>query len=226
MDSLPQMDDTRWRVERGHRWVVVNADCLDVLPMLEAESVDAVVTDPPYGMHKAAWDMSIVPVDQWLPIARALAPVAVFTGVKGAWDYPRPDWIAAWVRRGSVQRNGALGGFNNWEPILMYGFRRLANDVFAYPNYPDDDAREHPTPKPLRLIVDILERMTVGIILDPFMGSGTTGVACMQLGRKFIGIEIEPKYFEIAVKRLRAAEIQLALPMDDKDAMVHEGVAA
>ena len=48
-------------------------------------------------------------------------------------------------------------------------------------------------------------------VLDPFMGSGTTGVACMQLGRRFIGVEIEPKYFDIAVKRITAAAAQLTM---------------
>jgi DNA modification methylase len=50
-----------------------------------------------------------------------------------------------------------------------------------------------------------------GIISDPFMGSGTTGVACVQTGRKFIGIEIEPKYFEIAVKRIQQAQLQIRM---------------
>ena len=50
-----------------------------------------------------------------------------------------------------------------------------------------------------------------GAVLDPFMGSGTTGVACMNLGRKFIGIEIEPKYFDIACERIKAAQDQLRL---------------
>jgi len=51
-------------------------------------------------------------------------------------------------------------------------------------------------------------------ILDPFMGSGTTGVACVQTGRNFIGIEIEPKYYEIAQRRIAEAEAQLRLPLE------------
>ena len=54
--------------------------------------------------------------------------------------------------------------------------------------------------------------MTRGTVLDPFMGSGTTGVACVKLGRKFIGIEIEPKYFDIACKRIAAAIAEPRLP--------------
>ena len=63
----------------------------------------------------------------------------------------------------------------------------------------------HPTQKPLRVMEWTLEQVNAGqTVLDPFMGSGTTGVACVRTGRKFIGIELEPKYFEIAVARIEA----------------------
>ncbi len=67
-----------------------------------------------------------------------------------------------------------------------------------------DDIREHPTQKPTGVIKWCIEQLpdTCQTILDPFMGSGTTGVACAKMGRKFIGIEIEPKYFDIACKRI------------------------
>ena len=66
--------------------------------------------------------------------------------------------------------------------------------------------KEHPTQKPVALMRWCIEFFPLaGTILDPFMGSGTTGVACAKLGRKFIGIEIEPKYFDIACKRIEEA---------------------
>ena len=70
--------------------------------------------------------------------------------------------------------------------------------------------RWHPTQKPLALLSWCIEKLpdNAHTILDPFMGSGTTGVACVKLGRKFIGIEIEPKYFDIACKRIRDAYAQ------------------
>ena len=64
---------------------------------------------------------------------------------------------------------------------------------------------EHPTEKPVSLLCSLVENATGDVICDPFMGSGTTGVACMKRGRKFIGIEIEPKYFDIACKRIDEA---------------------
>jgi len=69
---------------------------------------------------------------------------------------------------------------------------------------------EHPTKKPIELMKMIILDLTKenDLILDPFMGSGTTGVACMETGRRFIGIEKEPKYFEIAEKRIKNAAAQ------------------
>ena len=71
--------------------------------------------------------------------------------------------------------------------------------------------RVHPNEKPESLMAEIIKKSTANTILDPFMGSGTTGVACMNLGRKFIGIEIEPKYFDIACERISQAQKQQRL---------------
>ncbi len=76
---------------------------------------------------------------------------------------------------------------------------------FIQGNMKEKDYRQHPTQKPLSVMRWILENYSQDnqTILDPFMGSGTTGVACKELGRNFIGIEIEPKYFEIAKRRIQ-----------------------
>jgi site-specific DNA-methyltransferase (adenine-specific) len=83
-----------------------------------------------------------------------------------------------------------------WRGIVREGEENVANSD-----------KHHPTQKPLALMRWCV-RMTTGTVLDPFMGSGTTGVACAQLGRKFIGIEIEPKYFDIACRRIEQAYAQ------------------
>lgn len=77
------------------------------------------------------------------------------------------------------------------------------------------DGREHPAEKPTELIARLIEKSVPdgGTVLDPFMGSGTTGVACMQLGRKFIGCEIDPKYFAITEKRIKQVAMQMILPL-------------
>jgi len=74
--------------------------------------------------------------------------------------------------------------------------------------------RQHPTQKPVKVMEWCIE-MTGGIILDPFMGSGTTGVAALKLGRKFIGIEIDEKYFDIAVDRISKEANQLKMDFED-----------
>jgi DNA modification methylase len=185
----------RWVSECGNV-VLYCVDCLNILPTLEVGGFDSVVTDPPYGMGKGDWDNEI---PNWLPLVAGI-PVATFCGVVGMRDYPAADWTGAWVRLASTQRNGRLRGFNNWEPILFYGIDALANDVIACPNIHDDTG--HPTTKPTPLMERLIERMPGQQILDPFMGSGTTGVACVRTGRKFIGIELEPRYFAIARKRI------------------------
>lgn len=191
----------------GRGIVIYHGDCREVLPTLGP--VDLVLTDPPYGMRKAEWDMQIVPVADWLPACRLLGPTVLFCGVQGVFDYPRPDWILSWTRVASAQRNGALGGFNNWEPILAYGLKALCNDTVSVPNIPDG-IDGHPTPKPLRLIRLLLSRLSGETVLDPFMGSGTTLVAAKQLGRRAIGIEIEERYCAIAVERLRQEVLDFA----------------
>ncbi len=189
----PYYEDTKAGI------VIYNADCRDVLPGLP--SVDLVLTDPPYGMGKAAWDV-LIPSCEWLPVARQSKTVALFCGVRGLFDYPKPDWTMAWVRMASTQRNGKFRGFNNWEPVLVYGGDRIPNDVVSMQNLQDCEAAAHPTSKPLRLMTKLAERLGGETILDPFMGSGTTLRAAKDLGRKAIGIEIEERYCEIAAKRL------------------------
>lgn len=177
-------------------------DCLSILPTLG--KVDAVVTDPPYGMNKGEWDASI---PEWMPLVGDM-PVATFCGVVGMRDYPTPDWIGAWVREASTQRNGRLRGFNNWEPILFYNIESLLNDVIREPNIHEETG--HPTTKPTRLMMRLVERMDANTILDPFMGSGTTLVAAKLEGRRAIGIEIEERYCEIAAKRLAQGVLPFA----------------
>jgi DNA modification methylase len=75
----------------------------------------------------------------------------------------------------------------------------------------------HPTQKPVAVTHPFVERFTDAgqTVLDPFMGSGTTGVACVQTGRKFVGVEIDPNYFDIACRRIEAAYAQMRLPMEE-----------
>ena len=187
-----------WQSDDGSVRLILG-NCLQVLPTLSG--IDCVVTDPPYGLEFAEWDGEIPP---WLDLARRTAKTVLFTTAPTTmWDYPRPDWVACWYRPASSSRTSS-GGFNHWSPVLQYGPAKFPVDVVnlhaianAYPS-----GFGHPSPKPQRLMTWLIEAV-VGSICDPFMGSGTTGVACIRTERRFIGIEIERKYFDIAVSRCK-----------------------
>ena len=188
------------------------ADCLDLLPMIGDGEVNAVVTDPPYGVEFADWDGTIPP---WFDVIRPIAKSVVFTTAPTTlWDYPRPDWLCCWYRPASSSRSLG-GGFNHWSPVAVYGDYSFAVDTInlhaianAYPS-----GFKHPSPKPEALMTWCVG-MTTGVVLDLFMGSGTTAVACVKLGRQCIGIEKERKYFDIAVKRVEQAFADQALIAD------------
>lgn len=198
------------RVETIGDATLMLGDCLELMPSLG--SVDAIVTDPPYGVGFAAWDQTI---PDWLPTARALASRVVFTTAPTiVWDYPRPDWLAACARPGATART-AQGGFNHWIPVLVYG-AKFSTDMRYLPPVANSQRREypsgyvHPSPKPVELMRWLVSEASEPgeLVLDPFMGSGTTGAAAIGLGRKFVGIEINPEYFDHACDRIRAAQSQ------------------
>jgi site-specific DNA-methyltransferase (adenine-specific) len=193
-------------------------DCREILPTLGR--VDAVVTDPPYGVgvDYESFDDSqenlAALAAEWLPLAIETAKRVVFTpGIKSLFLYPRPDHTGAIYYPAG---NGAnCWGFTCWQPVLYYGkCPYLANGKGSRPDsfhaFDGAEKNGHPCPKPIGQMLKLVERATLPgeTVLDPFMGSGTTGVACAKLGRKFIGIEIEPKYFDIACRRIEQAYAQ------------------
>ena len=93
------------------------------------------------------------------------------------------------------------------------GFPRNIPTVIRH-FYAYGEHENHGAEKPISLYSKLLENHVCQSILDPFMGSGTTGVACVQTGRRFIGIEIDPTYFEIAKKRIQQAQLQIRMPLE------------
>ncbi len=193
-------------------------DCLGILPTLG--KVDAVVTDPPYGLdiQYASFEDSEEAVaalaSQWLPVCREQAEIVAFTpGKRNEWLYPRPSWVLAWCS--PAGQGGTSWGFPCHWPILVYGNdpylkcgKGRQPDAYFPQKLEIERGTGHPCPKPenvMRWLVRRIDPTNTATILDPFMGSGTTGVACAKLGRKFIGIEIEPKYFDIACRRIEEA---------------------
>jgi len=193
-------------------------DCREILPTLPC--VDAVVTDPPYGMALNTDGTRFSgghPDSQKRRSAGKAYPAIVgddapfdpapFLGFQSVilWGLnhfserlPQGGGLV-WLKR----NDDALGSFLSDAEL---GWEKGKTGVFCFRSYPQSMAtdRVHPTQKPVDLMEWCVAR-TRGIVLDPFMGSGTTGVACIKLGRKFIGIEIEPKYFDIACRRIEEA---------------------
>ena len=187
-------------------------DCRDVLPTLS--KVDAVVTDPPYGTKVIDWDLAVdhATFSAIMDLSKGYSAffysntrlADILTAIKST---GRDAWTCVWFKSNAM-------GFERrfapqWVPIVIaYRGNPLfwGKDLYECPIVPQKI--EHPTPKQLG-ITEWVVRQAVrghgGIVLDPFMGSGTTGVACCGLGRSFIGIEKQPKYFDIACRRISEA---------------------
>ena len=191
-------------------------DCREVLPLLP--SVDLILTDPPYGIGFAAQ-----PTDYQRK-----------NGMRPAdWDNaPAPDWLMGLMQEkagkmivwgGNYYSLPPTRGWLSWRkpdaPPSMADFELAwtsmdMNSKMLEQSISATNAERvgHPTQKPLRVMAWCLSfAPDAQTVCDPFMGSGTTGVACAQLGRKFTGIEREPKYFDIACRRIEDAQRQAKL---------------
>lgn len=240
------------KVELGEWATLYCGDCLDVLPTLEREGIDVVITDPPYGIpHKFGtqkhqpgkgsrrlqfdWDSEET-------TAQVLEVVKISTGFGRShlWfcglhqasyiaDQLLADGFtskpAAWVKTCPPP-----AGKGNWWPsafeLAVYGYRSGAyfgdldtcrSNVWVYDSYRYGQPGKcgHPTQKPLKLMAHIISGMVPpdGCILDCYAGSGSTGVAAVRLGRKFTGIELEKRWFDVACKRIEAALPENAEPL-------------
>ena len=203
-------------------------DCMDVLPLLD--KVDAVITDPPYGIdydpsiHKN-YDGSmsqftkIIGDDSEIDLSFIFKMSAkkIIWGAENLFSQlPHKGRWLCWHKRSEKMIPNIMRG-SDFELAWMdeisgnYKFFNLIHggvinaDSFRGNNL----KRDHPTQKPVALMRWCIEQAgNPQSILDPFMGSGTTGVAAMQMGRSFIGIEREPKYFDIACQRIEQAQKQ------------------
>ena len=198
-------------------------DCMEILPTLD--KVDAVITDPPYGInenHKKVasrgklaapkdygefdWDIAPPPTELINAIRNKATWSAFFGG--NYFELPPTSCWLVWDKlNGDNDFADCELAWTNWPKAV----RRLQwrwNGMIRQGN----EERYHPTQKPLgvmKWVIDLCPKADT--ILDPFMGSGTTGVAAIQMGRKFIGIERDPKYFDIACERINNAQRQTSL---------------
>jgi len=213
-------------------------DCREVLPGLSG--VDAVVTDPPYGtggwrrtesgagsnpsgaLVRESWDSGFL---DWFLLTKA--PILTF------WPAAKTSGLLAMADGTGRHKHRALymhkrdpkpqvAGRIAWsvEPIWSLskeGFQLYGATDWISVSTPrlgrDYGATGHPYEKPAECMEWLIDKIEATRICDPFMGSGTTGVACTRLGRRFVGVEIEPKYFDIACRRIEQAHRQRDLFM-------------
>jgi site-specific DNA-methyltransferase (adenine-specific) len=190
-------------------------DCLTILPVLPV--ADAMITDPPYGIadkwvggfneghgwKKAESEATVRNVWDTKPLDEAAVSVLRAAGkdliIWGGNYFPLPP-SRCWLVWNKPER-----GFSLAEAELAWTNKDAVVRVFDGPR--SDQGRVHPTQKPISLMRWCVAR-TAGVVLDPFMGSGTTGVACMELQRPFVGIEVHAPYFDIACERIENAQRQ------------------
>ena len=193
-------------------------DCLDVMKTLEDKSVDLVLTDPPYGIGdklaiggatKRNLMMELYLASPWEDIAPSkeyfdeifrISKNQIICG-GNYFDLPPTRGFIVWDKMKFASNYSQVEYIWTSFDCISRIFKYCSNGGFVIK---PEDKHEHPTQKPLALMKWILEKysdegMTV---LDPFMGSGTTCVACKKLGRNYIGIEKEAAYVAIAEKRL------------------------
>lgn len=192
-------------------------DCLELMRDLPDGSVSAVVTDPPYGVNAAQWDNE-APYGALNELLRVSSGLVLWFGAaprlqKDLTGFPiPPQRTMIWHVTFSLAGTAAHGMYYRYHPIYAWQLPKTQSGVNQdVIRVPQDGRNEwfHPGTKPLALMLRLVSMTPDGAtILDPFMGSGTTGVACVQTGRNFIGMEIDPAYFAIAERRIREAQMQ------------------
>ena len=223
------------KVEIGNATLYLG-DCAEVLSMID--KVDAVITDPPYGINENSkkvasrgnmaapkdyghfdWDKS-PPPDELIELIRTKGKYQAFFGGNYFTLPPTSCWLVWDKLNGDNDFADCELAWTNWHKAV----RRLQwrwNGMIRQGN----EERYHPTQKPLEVMKWVIELCPKSdTILDPFMGSGTTGVAAIQMGKKFIGIEREKQYFDIACKRIEQAVSQPQLFAHEQPKQIQEAM--
>jgi site-specific DNA-methyltransferase (adenine-specific) len=185
-------------------------DCLSIMRSLPDGFASAIITDPPYGTKKAAWDHSI-DRDVFSECLRVSNGYCLFFySNTRLWhilgllhDLGRDTWVIPWFKPNAM-------GFERrfapqWVPIVCAYRGNLpfwGKDLISVPIIPQDV--DHPTPKPVKVVEWLIEKATKpgDLVVDPFLGSGTTAIACLNTGRRCFGIENHAPYFATAQRRL------------------------
>ena len=199
---------------------IIQGDCLEIMKTFNDNQFDLVLTDPPYGLDKKlsqgagkhtnakfrtsyegkSWDKLI----EW-SVFEEMFGVSKEQIIFGAnyYSMPATRGIICWDKKQYMPT------FSRWE----YAWSSFQKPARMYEVLNGQDTRVHPTQKPIKLFVEILKDYTSegDTVLDPFLGSGTTAVACERMGRNCVGIEISEEYCEIARKRVQEEKDKMGL---------------
>lgn len=202
---------------------IEQGDCLELMKNIPDKSIDLIVTDPPYGKkadkgtngfgsaknrkYKGGWDSKIPDKAVFDEMFRVAKNVIIFGGNYFAHLLPPSKCWIFWDKKGDIAFQNP---FADGELIYTTFTKPVKKVVFKQQGFITDskDERFHPTQKPSELVQLIIEQYSDpgDIILDPFLGSGTTAIAAVNTHRHYIGFELDPGYFDIACKRLDEAE--------------------
>ena len=223
-DTEPQIDRAeelreKWGVSAGQLWQLgehrlVCGDCTDaatVARVMGGEKADTLVSDPPYGIGYEYDEHNDVDNYANMELIRAawkFAPVAkVWTcglmNLKRDLNWNQSAKVLVW-HKGFAQAGNGLGGASTWEPVLVVGVKggTLPDDYLHFSTDRIDGLRElHSCPKPIGLFEHLIKHLAGDTIYEPFSGSGTTIIACENLGRKCRAVEISPAYVAVALQR-------------------------
>lgn len=199
---------------------IIQADCLEVMKGMGDNSVDLTITDPPYGIksHKGTngfgsaknrryqddWDQKIPSKEIFDEILRVSKNVILFGGNYFAHLLPPSKCWLVWDKKGEIAFQNPFADcellYTTFKkPVKKYTFRQQGFITDS------KDKRYHPTQKPSELVERLIGDFSGDgeVIFDPYLGSGTTVIACERLGRGYIGVEIDQAYIDIANERLR-----------------------
>ena len=202
---------------------IYNENCLDELKLLPDKSVDLILTDPPYGkkadkgtngfgcsknrQYIGNWDKTIPEQEIFSEMFRVAKNLLIFGGNYFSHLLPPSNCWLFWDKKGDIAFQNP---FADGELIYTTFNKPVKRIIFKQQGFITDskDKRYHPTQKPTELVLQLIEMFTEPgeIVCDPFLGSGTTAISAVQTGRRYIGYEINEKYFDIACERLDEIE--------------------
>lgn len=199
---------------------ILLGDALELIKEIPDESIDVCITDPPYGVLKkgirndSSLDVYYKIVPEIYRVLKKDSFFVVFTSTKFLnrmfkIDYFKYVWTLIMYTPHSMARSSI--GFSKYDPIIVFkkgnpNMKVDIKDVIISESIKKREGEyvDHPSPKPLNVVERLVEKFTKegDVVLDPFMGSGTTAIACILKNRKFVGFEIEEKYWRLANERI------------------------